>query len=112
MLGGGVCTVVSFFILVFQMKSIGYNATDGSLYLETDTVRPKLKDGDVMIKVTAQINRTCISSRLKLCCLFRCTMQVEAAGVNRLDLIQAVGKYPPPPGESNILGVEGIGLHV
>ena len=35
-------------------------------------------------------------------------MQVEAAGVNRLDLIQASGKYPPPPGESNILGVEGI----
>lgn len=28
--------------------------------------------------------------------------------MNRLDLIQAVGKYPPPPGESNILGVEGI----
>lgn len=37
-------------------------------------------------------------------------MQVEAAGVNRLDLIQAVGKYPPPPGESDILGVESITL--
>ena len=57
MLGGGVCTVASFFLLVSQMKSIGYNATDGSLYLETDTARPKLKDGDVMIKVTVQINR-------------------------------------------------------
>ena len=33
--------------------------------------------------------------------------QVEAAGVNRLDLLQAHGKYPPPPGESEILGVEG-----
>lgn len=106
--GGGVCTVASFFLLVFQMKSIGYNATDGSLYLETNTARPKLKDGDVMIKVSVQIN--CIlNHNIKLCCLFCCTMQVEAAGVNRLDLIQALGNYPPPPGESNILGVEGIG---
>lgn len=30
--------------------------------------------------------------------------------MNRLDLIQAAGKYPPPPGESGILGVEGIAI--
>lgn len=29
------------------------------------------------------------------------------AGVNRMDLIQVAGKYPPPPGDSEILGVEG-----
>jgi len=29
------------------------------------------------------------------------------AGVNRMDLIQVAGKYPPLPGESDILGVEG-----
>ena len=34
-------------------------------------------------------------------------MQVDAAGVNRLDLIQVCGRYPPPQGESDILGVEG-----
>ena len=36
-------------------------------------------------------------------------MKVAAAGVNRLDLSQAVGRYPPPPGESEILGVEIAG---
>ena len=48
-------------------------------------------------------------------CVFVCVcsfisavrMQVSCAGVNRLDLLQAAGKYPPPPGESDILGVEG-----
>ena len=29
------------------------------------------------------------------------------AGVNRMDLIQVAGKYPPPPGDSEVLGVEG-----
>lgn len=53
MISGGVCTVVSFFLLyVFQMKNIGYNVSEGSLFLETDTPRPDLKDGDIMIKVT------------------------------------------------------------
>ena len=33
--------------------------------------------------------------------------QVAAAGVNRLDLLQASGRYPPPAGASEILGVEG-----
>lgn len=27
--------------------------------------------------------------------------------MNRMDLIQVAGKYPPPPGDSEILGVEG-----
>ena len=36
-----------------------------------------------------------------------CVLQVKAAGVNRLDLLQAAGRYPPPPGDSEILGVEG-----
>lgn len=52
MVSGAVCTVTSFFLLyAFQMKNIGYNVSDGSLFLETDTPRPDLKDGDVMIKV-------------------------------------------------------------
>jgi tumor protein p53-inducible protein 3 len=36
-------------------------------------------------------------------------VKVKAAGVNRLDLLRAVGRYPPPPGDSEILGVEVSG---
>ncbi|WP_410497631.1 NAD(P)H-quinone oxidoreductase [Chitinibacter sp. S2-10] len=36
-------------------------------------------------------------------------VKVAAAGVNRADLMQAQGKYPPPPGESAILGLEIAG---
>ena len=32
-----------------------------------------------------------------------------AAGVNRADLMQADGKYPPPPGASDVLGLEVSG---
>lgn len=34
---------------------------------------------------------------------------VHAAGVNRADLLQAAGKYPPPPGASEIIGLEVSG---
>jgi NADPH2:quinone reductase len=36
-------------------------------------------------------------------------VKVAAAGLNRADLVQASGKYPPPPGESEILGLEIAG---
>jgi putative PIG3 family NAD(P)H quinone oxidoreductase len=36
-------------------------------------------------------------------------VKVSAAGVNRADLLQAAGKYPPPPGASDILGLEVSG---
>ena len=51
MISGGVCPVVSFLYLVFQMKSIGYNPSDGTLFLSLHTLRPNLEDGDIMIKV-------------------------------------------------------------
>ncbi|MGI9124508.1 MAG: NAD(P)H-quinone oxidoreductase [Mycobacterium sp.] len=35
---------------------------------------------------------------------------VRAAGINRADLLQAAGKYPPPPGASDILGLEVSGV--
>ncbi len=38
-------------------------------------------------------------------------IDVKAAGVNRADLLQAAGHYPPPPGASTILGLELAGLH-
>jgi tumor protein p53-inducible protein 3 len=36
-------------------------------------------------------------------------VRVRAAGVNRADLLQRLGRYPPPPGESEILGLEIAG---
>src|SRR5258708_29250561 len=36
-------------------------------------------------------------------------IRVAAAGVNRADLTQRAGKYPPPPGASPILGMEVAG---
>lgn len=37
-------------------------------------------------------------------------VEVAAAGVNRADLLQAAGKYPPPPGASEIIGMEVSGV--
>lgn len=37
-------------------------------------------------------------------------VDVRAAAVNRADLMQARGKYPPPPGASEILGLEMAGV--
>ena len=36
-------------------------------------------------------------------------IRVAAAGVNRADLLQRQGLYPPPPGVSEILGLECAG---
>lgn len=37
-------------------------------------------------------------------------IEVSAAGVNRADTLQAAGHYPPPPGASDILGLEASGV--
>lgn len=37
-------------------------------------------------------------------------IKVAAAGINRADLLQRDGKYPPPPGASAILGLEAAGV--
>ncbi|HYR18276.1 MAG TPA: NAD(P)H-quinone oxidoreductase [Myxococcales bacterium] len=36
-------------------------------------------------------------------------VRVRAAGVNRADLVQRLGRYPPPPGEPETLGLEIAG---
>src|ERR1700688_5034130 len=36
-------------------------------------------------------------------------IRVRAAGLNRADLLQREGHYPPPPGASEILGMECAG---
>jgi putative PIG3 family NAD(P)H quinone oxidoreductase len=37
-------------------------------------------------------------------------VDVVAAGLNRADLMQRMGRYPPPPGASEVLGLECSGL--
>lgn len=37
-------------------------------------------------------------------------VRVSASGVNRADLSQIAGHYPPPPGESSLLGLEVSGI--
>jgi putative PIG3 family NAD(P)H quinone oxidoreductase len=37
-------------------------------------------------------------------------VKVAAVGVNRADLLQAAGHYPPPPGASELLGMEVSGV--
>ncbi len=36
-------------------------------------------------------------------------VEVRAAGVNRADLLQRLGRYPPPPGEPHTIGLEIAG---
>ena len=36
-------------------------------------------------------------------------IRVRAAGVNRPDIVQRMGRYPAPPGASDILGLEVAG---
>lgn len=36
-------------------------------------------------------------------------VRVQAAGVNRADLLQRLGRYPPPPGEPDTIGLEIAG---
>ncbi|HEY4743858.1 MAG TPA: alcohol dehydrogenase catalytic domain-containing protein, partial [Desulfuromonadaceae bacterium] len=36
-------------------------------------------------------------------------VKVHATSINRPDLVQREGKYPPPPGDSEILGLEVAG---
>ena len=39
-------------------------------------------------------------------------IKVEAAGVNRPDVMQRMGHYPPPPGASDVPGLEVAGVIV
>src|SRR5690554_4658111 len=39
-------------------------------------------------------------------------LKVMATALNRADLSQAAGNYPPPPGESEVLGLEAAGVVV
>ena len=66
------------------MKAL--QATDGHPCL-VNCEKPVLQTGQVLIKVAA-------------------------AGLNRADLLQVAGLYPPPPGASEVLGLECAGIIV
>eukprot|EP00118_Oscarella_pearsei_P012142 m.86789 g.86789 ORF g.86789 m.86789 type:complete len:79 (+) comp36512_c1_seq7:39-275(+) len=63
------------------MKQVVYDES-GVLSIQQDAEVPQIKPDQILVKTIA-------------------------CGVNRLDLLQRAGRYPPPPGESHILGVEG-----
>jgi putative PIG3 family NAD(P)H quinone oxidoreductase len=65
------------------MHAIGVDATGKLAWQEVPTAAPQ--PGEVLIRVCA-------------------------AGVNRADLLQAAGHYPPPAGASDILGLEVSGV--
>lgn len=68
------------------MKSIEIRKPGGAEELIlTDTPKPIPKTGEVLIKV-------------------------KAAGVNRPDILQREGRYPPPHGASEVLGLEVAGI--
>jgi len=70
------------------MRAIDIVSTEsGNALLLRDFPRPLPGDGEVLI-------------------------QVAAAGVNRPDLMQRQGVYPPPPGASELLGLEVAGTIV
>ena len=70
------------------MKAIALTDPDNPRSLAlTDVPEPSLDDGSVLVRVTA-------------------------AGVNRADLVQAQGKYPPPKGEPGTIGLECAGVIV
>ena len=60
----------------------GFGSADVMSWSHTDD--PALRPGEVLVSITA-------------------------AGVNRADLLQREGRYPPPPGASDILGLECAG---
>lgn len=68
-----------------SMKAVVFDATgDESVLRVAEVPPPALGRGEVRIRV-------------------------EAAGINRADLLQRRGLYPPPPGASPILGLECAG---
>ncbi|XP_029900541.1 quinone oxidoreductase PIG3 isoform X2 [Myripristis murdjan] len=68
-----------------MMLAVCVDVPGGSENLQLRTIpRPQLKDTEVLIKV-------------------------HATALNRADLLQRRGLYPPPPGESEILGLEVAG---
>ena len=74
-------------LLGADMKAIRAAGDDVTLRLRRDQPLPQLRSDEVLIKV-------------------------DYAGVNRPDVVQRKGLYPPPPGASPVLGLEVSGTVV
>ena len=70
----------------FQMKAVLMEGFGGVEVMKIgEAEKPSPKEGQVLLKV-------------------------QATTVNRPDLVQRMGNYPPPPGDSEILGLEVAGV--
>ena len=67
------------------MKYVDFSEGGPETLKLSETQAPELKAGQVLV-------------------------DVKAFGINRADTLQRQGKYPPPPGESEILGLEVSGV--
>ena len=75
-------------VMTDTMKAITLSNPDDKTSLTlTEVPMPQLAPGEALVKV-------------------------HATGVNRGDLLQAAGHYPPPPGASEIMGLECAGTVV
>jgi NADPH2:quinone reductase len=96
-----------------MQTACGRRHLDGSAPIaELSAMASKIPENMRYVQVTApggpevmQIGRTAVPSPKDDEVLIR----VQAAGVNRPDVQQRMGKYPPPPGASPILGLEAAG---
>jgi len=61
------------------------------------------------IAINNQQNLVFAQSELPKISAEQCLIKIYAIGVNRADILQRQGKYPPPEGESSILGLEICG---
>jgi len=61
------------------------------------------------IAINKQQNLVFAQSELPKISAEQCLIKVHAIGVNRADILQRQGNYPPPAGESLILGLEVCG---
>ena len=55
-------------------------------------------------------NLSIVSRNIPLLKDNECLLKVYYSALNRADILQRRGLYPPPPGESNILGLEAVGI--
>jgi putative PIG3 family NAD(P)H quinone oxidoreductase len=67
-----------------MMKAVVVSTDDKKTMAWTDVERPRPAAGEVL-------------------------MRVHATAVNRADLLQRIGKYPPPAGITNVMGLEAAG---
>lgn len=69
-----------------------------------ETTKPVPRPGEVVVKVNMLLHLI-----IQIVSHFRICAQIKAFGLNRMDISQREGFYPPPAGSSSILGVEFSG---